>query len=149
MRHIRITDAQGAVVYEYTADDVVDFPSWQPPEFTTTEVVDEPIVPPEPPPYGGPWLITKLAFRNRFTQVEKVAIEIAALDVPTAPMQQRAMAAALRANQQDVAVATYIDLKRTDTRAGVQTLETVGLLAAGRAAVILDTPPAPQEVYRG
>ena len=93
--------------------------------------------------------ITKLAFRNRFTSAEKVAIEIAALDVPTATMQARSLSAALRANQQDLAVAQFIDLTRTDTRTGVQTLEAVGLLAAGRAAVILDAALAEVEVWNG
>ncbi len=89
--------------------------------------------------------ITRLAFRNRFTQTEKVAIEIAALDVPSATMQQRTLAAALRANQADVLASTFIDLSRPDTRAGVQQLETFGLLAAGRAAVILDSPISDNE----
>lgn len=99
--------------------------------------------------YTGSWIITRLAFRNRFTQAEKIAIEIAALDVPTAPMPQRAQAAALRAYLSDVAAATFIDLRRTDTRTGVQTLEAAGLLGSGRAAAIFDTPPTEQEVYRG
>ena len=81
--------------------------------------------------------ITRLAFRNRFTQLEKIAMEIAALDDPAAPMPQRAQAAALRANQADLASATFVDLERADTQAGVQMLEAGGLLAAGRAAEIL------------
>jgi hypothetical protein len=89
--------------------------------------------------------ITKLAFRNRFTTAEKVALEIAALDDPTAPMQQRAQAAALRANQADLAAATFVDLDRPDTRAGVQMLEAAGLLAEGRTLVILDTPVTAEE----
>lgn len=89
--------------------------------------------------------ITKLAFRNRFTQPEKVALEIAALDDPTAPMPQRAQAAALRANNADLAAATFIDLQRPETRAGVQMLEAAGLLAVGRAAVILDAEIMPEE----
>lgn len=93
--------------------------------------------------------ITKLAFRQRFTLQEKAALEIAALDVPTAPMEQRALAATLRANQADVQAATYIDLMRSDTRAGVMELEQYGLIAAGRALVILDTPPTEEESYRG
>jgi hypothetical protein len=92
------------------------------------------------------WL-TKLAFRNRFSTTEKVAIEIAALDVPTAPMQQRAMAAALRSSLQDTQASTYIDTSRPDTRVGVQQLEAVGILAAGRALAILDAPIQPHEVY--
>ncbi len=89
--------------------------------------------------------ITRLAFRNRFTSAEKVALEIAALDDPTAPMTQRAQAAALRANQADLASASFVDLQRPETRAGVQMLEAAGLLAVGRAAVILDAEITPEE----
>ena len=91
--------------------------------------------------------ITKLAFRNRFTQLEKVGLEIAQLDVPTAPMPQRAKAAALRASQTDVNTSTFIDLDRAETRAGVQALEAAGLLAAGRALQILDDEIQPHERY--
>ena len=89
--------------------------------------------------------ITKLAFRNRFTQTEKVMLEISALDDATAPMQQRQLAATLRATLSDVNAATFIDLSRSETRAGVQMLETVGLLAVGRATEILDNPVLPEE----
>ena len=85
-------------------------------------------------------VITKLAFRNRFTMVEKVAIEIAQLDNPSATMPERAQAAMLRASQADVAAAQYVNLSRVDTRGGVQALEAGGLLAAGRALAILDSP---------
>lgn len=94
-----------------------------------------------------PTKMTKFAFRSRFTQAEKVAIEIASIDDPAAPIEQRTLAAALRANQQDVAVAQHIDTSREDTRAGVQQLEAVGLLAVGRALVILDAPIADQELF--
>ena len=89
--------------------------------------------------------VTRLAFRNRFTQAEKVALELAALDDPTAPMAQRQQAAALRATLSDTAAATFIDLLRAETRAGVQMLEAAGLLAAGRALEILDAHVTPEE----
>lgn len=89
--------------------------------------------------------ITRLAFRNRFTGGEKVAIEFACLDGPAAPMPQRLQAATLRANQADLAAATFVDLAREDTRAGVQMLEAAGLLAEGRALDILDAPILPEE----
>lgn len=98
-----------------------------------------------PPSVYNDTSITRLAFRNRFTLAEKAAIELAALDNPTAPMPQRQQAAALRAYLADVAAATYIDLQRPDTRAGVQMLETAGLLANGRALEILDAPIQPEE----
>lgn len=84
--------------------------------------------------------ITRLAFRNRFTQAEKVMLELAALDDPTAPMAQRQQAAAIRVYLADVAASAFVDLARADTRAGVQSLEAAGLLAPGRALQILDAP---------
>jgi hypothetical protein len=147
MKHFRITEvATGNKVYDYIADELMWFAAWPEGEYAQEEIVDP--APPEPPGYAGSWHITKLAFRNRFTQAEKVAIEIAGLDNPSAPLQARAQAAALRASQQDVAVATFIDLKRADTRAGVQALESAGLLAAGRATAILDTIPVDEELFK-
>jgi hypothetical protein len=90
--------------------------------------------------------ITVLAFRNRFTQAEKIAIDLASIDNPAAPMQQRQLAAMLRVSQADTSCATFIDLARSDTRSGVQILETYGILGAGRASVILDTPPTAIEL---
>ncbi len=132
-------------VYRYAHTEPVEWTGF---EYATHDHVQvaEPVEPEVP---VESWHISKLSFRNRFTQAEKVAIEIASLDVPTAPMEQRAMAAALRANQADVNVALYIDLQRPDTRAGVQSLETYGLIGTGRATEILDTPPTAEEVYRG
>lgn len=99
--------------------------------------------PAEPAP--DPRHLTGLAFRNRFTRAEKIAIELAALDDPSSPMAQRQASAALRADLKDQESATYIDLDSDDTRAGVQALETAGLLAAGRALEILDAPVQPHE----
>jgi hypothetical protein len=84
--------------------------------------------------------ITRLAFRNRFTQAEKVMLELAALDDPAATMAQRQQAAAIRVHLADVAASTFIDLGRADTRAGVQALEAGGLIGVGRALEILDAP---------
>lgn len=93
--------------------------------------------------------ITVLAFRQRFTQSEKIALEIAQLDNPAATMQERGQAAALRVLLADVAVATYIDLDRADTREGVEALEAATLLGVGRAAEILDDEIQAHERYRG
>ena len=91
--------------------------------------------------------VTRLAFRNRCTSAEKVTLELAALDDPTAPMAQRQQAAALRVYLADVASSSFVDLGRQDTRAGVQQLEAWGLLAAGRALQILDDPILVTEAY--
>jgi hypothetical protein len=52
----------------------------------------------------------------------------------------------LRVNQADLSVATFVDLSRSDTRAGVQLLEQYGIIGAGRATTILDTPPTSIEL---
>ena len=98
---------------------------------------------------SAPRHITKLAFRNRFTKAEKAGIEFAALDDPTAPIAQRQQAAALRADLKDQEQATFIDLDDEGTRAGVLTLEAVGLIAAGRAVEILDAPVQDSERFTG
>lgn len=85
-------------------------------------------------------IITVLAFRQRFTMAEKAAIEMASLDNPLASADDRQQAAALRAYLGDLAVATFVDLARADTIAGVQQLEAFGVLAAGRAEDILSSP---------
>jgi hypothetical protein len=90
--------------------------------------------------------ITVLAFRNRFTQNEKIAIEMASLDNPSATTQARMLAASLRVMNSDLAVATFVDLARPDTIAGVQSLETYGIIGAGRASAILNTPPTATEL---
>lgn len=84
--------------------------------------------------------ITRLAFRNRFSLTEKATLELAALDNPAAAMPQRQQAAMLRAYLADLSAASHVDLGRADTRAGVQMLESAGLIAAGRADQILDAP---------
>lgn len=91
--------------------------------------------------------ITKLAFRNRFTIQEKVAIEIASLDNPSSDMLLRITSATVRTYLQDVASATFIDLNRLDTREGVFKLEEYGIISAGRAAEILDSPIEDIEKY--
>jgi hypothetical protein len=90
--------------------------------------------------------ITVLAFRNRFTQAEKVAIDLSSIDNPAAAMSARQLAASLRVMASDLTVATFVDLDRPDTRAGVQALETYGIIGAGRASIILDTPPTALEL---
>lgn len=94
-------------------------------------------------------LVTRLAFRNRFTQAELVTLEIASLDDPTAAMPERQQAAGIRVMMASLATATFVDLDRPDTRAGVQQLEAGGLIAVGRAAQILDAPVAPAEIPVG
>jgi hypothetical protein len=75
--------------------------------------------------------ITNLAFLSRFTDAEAVAIDLASIGATV-------QAAGIRRYVKKVDAASFIDLDRPDTRAGVQALEAAGLLAVGRAAEILD-----------
>lgn len=104
------------------------------------EVVAPPVVP-------AVRHVTVLAFLNRFTQAERISADLASIDSPSSTLSQRQQAAALRDDMARTKAAVYIDLDRADTRTGVQLLETVGLIAAGRAAIILDGPIQPHERY--
>lgn len=148
MNHFRATHASGEVA-EYDAD--LPQPEhltsdWRLESISVASSTPDPEAQPAP---VQPIKITKLAFRNRFTQAEKVGIEIASLDDPAAAMQSRAAAASLRSNQADIAAASHIDLNYQDTRTGVGALEAYGLIAAGRATAILDTPPNESEMFNG
>lgn len=84
--------------------------------------------------------VSVLAFRKRYSMAERAAIEWAAVDRAELPQTQRQQAAALRATLADIAAASFIDLDDPDTIAGTQMLESMGLIAAGRAAEILSAP---------
>ena len=128
--------ATGMIVYAYTADEAADWPDY--PFAThnhTREIPAEAAAPTR--------RVTKLQFRNLFTSAEKVAIEFAALDNPNGTQEERLQAAGLRVFLADVESATpdpdgtSIDLDDPRTVAGVNALESYGLIATGRAAEIL------------
>jgi len=103
------------------------------------------ITPPPAPEPVRDQIITNLAFDLRFTMQERIAIELASIDDPAAPMEQRTQAAALRVSQERSRKAQFTDLADQVTRAGVEQMEALGLLAQGRAAEILDAPIHPGE----
>ena len=90
------------------------------------------------PPYYGR-IITRLAFLNRFTDAEAIAIDLASIGATV-------QAAALRRANAKISAAEEIQLDLPETRAGVLALETAGLIASGRAAQILDSPVQSHEV---
>ena len=96
------------------------------------EAFTPPAPPPAPEPTPRPKHITRLAFLNRFTDAEAISIDLASIGAT-------AQEAGLRRYMNKVNAATFIDLARPDTRSGVQALEAGGVLAAGRAAEILDS----------
>lgn len=82
--------------------------------------------------------ITRLAFRNRFTFAEKVAIETAAESDAT-----------VRVLLKDQEAATFIDLARIDTQQGVQLLVSKSLITAQRATEILSLTIQAEETFNG
>ncbi len=81
----------------------------------------------------SPKKITQLAFISRFTDAEAIALDLASIG-------STVEAASIRRYMQKVDAATFIDLEREDTITGVNQLEAVGLIGAGRANVILTAP---------
>ena len=97
-----------------------------------------------PPPAPEPELqsqITRLAFLSRFTDEEAIALDLASQGATVE-------AATLRRYLSKVNAASFIDLSREDTRAGVLALGQIGILAEGRALEILDAPVQSHEVPR-
>lgn len=90
-----------------------------------------------PPEHNNLW-ITKLAFKQRFTAEERIAIRTAAAVNPI-----------VYDFQDLVDSATYIDLERPDTVAAVNALEQYGLIAEGRASEILSPPVNEDERWSG
>lgn len=101
---------------------------------------------PEPQTLEAPRIVSVLGFRRRFTPAEKATIEWAAVDRPDQPETQRMQAAALRATLADQAAAQFINLEDPATVHGVQGLEALGILAAGRAAEIISAPIQQEEL---
>jgi hypothetical protein len=114
-----------------------------------------------PPPGGTGWtcsdgqtvrppgmLITRLAMRQRFTVTELLGIMAYVVANPSGIVAML---------MQNLNVATFIDLTRSDTIGGIDLLTTIPavspytgyLLTGARASVILSTPPSPQEAYQG
>lgn len=82
--------------------------------------------------------VTRLAFKQRFTTEERLAIRAASAVNP------------LVYDFQDlVDSATYIDLERKDTVLSVNALEQMGLIGEGRAAEILSPPIDEDERWSG
>ena len=89
--------------------------------------------------------MTPLAFRNRFTDSEKAAIELACVIDPEASEAKRQQAAKLLSFRKDLEAASYVCLNDPRTVAGVLMLEVIGVLTNGRSKVILETPIADSE----
>lgn len=88
--------------------------------------------------------LSKLAFRRLFTIEERINLDNISASIPLDNAELEAslttqQKGTVRVLQNDMNIATYIDLDNPDTISGVSYLESIGLLAAGRAAEILST----------
>lgn len=148
MRYILLKDSKAVGFLETTATILNTIPreTWD-----TAIASDDPTIavgmsyvngkflPADPTPANYGTKITVLAFLKRFTDAEAIAIDLGSIGATV-------QAASLRRYVSMVNAAKFIDLSREDTRAGVIALETNGILTAGRALQILDTPVKPEEV---
>jgi len=94
-----------------------------------------------PPPDTSPTfgrIITKYAYRNRFTAAEKRAIKKASLGLNLLLTEEQWLSVAVA--QDDIMATAYVHLDRPETVAGTQALEALGLIATGRATEILCPP---------
>jgi len=93
---------------------------------------------PEPAPEVVDMRITKLAFKHRFTQQERIDIREASKTIPK-----------VYDFEDLVNSATFIDLSRDDTKIAVNAVESVIPLTQGRANEILTAQIQEHERYRG
>jgi hypothetical protein len=82
--------------------------------------------------------ITRLAFLNRFTDAEAIAIDLASIDNPSGTIQERQGQAALRRFLTKINSANYIDIRSQQTIDGLNALVGLGLLTTERASAILN-----------
>lgn len=80
-------------------------------------------------------IITKLAFRRRFTLAERIALDAAREGLnPALPAEA---VSALRTMQKDLDLAEDINLDDADVVAGLAFVQSLGLITAERAAEVL------------
>jgi len=85
-------------------------------------------------------VITKLAFRGRFGQSARIAIELAGIDNPAGTTLEREAAALFRDLKAEQENSTYIQLNRPDLPGKLAQLEAAGILAPGASDSIINNP---------
>jgi hypothetical protein len=89
------------------------------------------------------WLITKLAFMERFSAINVLGQIYQFANNGTLTGYE------VQAYLNMVNAATYIDLSRSDTIADVNILVELGLVTSAQATQVLTTPPTALELYQG
>lgn len=113
----------GNVVYAYTADSATDFPEYPFRDFSHVVKKPEIVAPPARE-------ISGVSYLRRFTQAERIAIRAAAAGSAVLDDYLKLL---------DITIAQggIVNLDDPDTIAAVNMLESVGLIATGRAAEVL------------
>lgn len=91
------------------------------------------------------WIIRVDAFWDRFTMTERADLLIASQIDPAATQAVKRAAARRQLRVADINNDPFVRLKAGKIEGFVTSLETDGVLAAGRATVILGTPATPEE----
>ena len=146
MRYVQVVEGKVHGVFEYEtlpdfAPNIVMIPCEDPAVSIGWVYSEGDFSPPPVRSEPAGTIVTRLAFLSRFTDEEAVALDLASQGATV-------QAATLRRYLSKVNAATFIDLSREDTRAGVLALEPLGILAEGRALEILDAPVQSHEVPR-
>lgn len=102
------------------------------------------VFPPTPAP--SVWNIRVDAFWDRFTMTERADLLIASVIDPAATQATKRAAARLALRVTDINNDVCVRLKGQKIDAFVRGLETAGILAVGRADIILNTPGTPEEM---
>ncbi|MCA3067477.1 MAG: hypothetical protein ING73_11220 [Rhodocyclaceae bacterium] len=99
------------------------------------------------------WFISKDKFNARLSMSEAVAIELAQVDDPSASMQARQLAAAIRVVEKQKSQAVFLDLtpssaNRARIEAGLNVGKSAGIFTDARIAELM-VKPTEAERYRG
>lgn len=115
--------ATGEVVYAYAADEATDFPEFPFAQFNHTikSTIEQPAPARE---------ISGVSYLRRFTQEERIAIRASAVS-------SKVLDDYLKLLDITIAQGGVVNLDDPDTIAAVNMLESVGLIATGRASEVL------------
>lgn len=90
-------------------------------------------------PEGARAELTKSEFRGLFTVEEKIEIELASLDDPSAAIEHRRAQAALRVYLADVEAVEFVDLASSLVAMGLGAMVQIGIITQERAGEIVST----------
>jgi hypothetical protein len=91
-------------------------------------------------------IVTKLAFRNRFSIEEKVKIELLTENAPDDTQELKTLRAGLKVFMEDMSQAEFIDLKSEGVQMAIGLMVKYEVITSERGEVILTSPILPHEI---